>query len=143
MLNAIHRYVLTAFLGSVSGMALAADSVEKCTQIAAPVERLACYDSVFPPIVKGDVEAVGFGLSSKPVDKPEPVKLEAIVISFSTMRDGKRLITLDNGQVWRETESKPMIIIKKDMPVTVRGAAMGTYVLVISGNVALRVKRVK
>jgi hypothetical protein len=50
---------------------------------------------------------------------------------------------LDNGQIWRETEKKTMVIIKKDMPVVVRDAAMGTYVLVISGNVALRVKRVK
>ena len=143
MLNAITRCVLTGFLVSLSGTVLSADSAGKCAEIAAPVDRLTCYDKAFPPVVKGDVAAVGFGLSSKKEDKPEPVKVEAKITTFSTMRDGKRLITLDNGQVWRETEAKPMVIIKKNTPITVREAALGTYLLVISDNIALRVKRVK
>jgi hypothetical protein len=143
MLNVIARCVLTGFLASLSGTVLSADSAEKCADIAAPVDRLACYDKSFPPVIKGDVNAVGFGLSSKKEEKAEPVKVEAKITAVSTMRDGKRLITLDNGQVWRETESKPMVIIKKNIPITVREAALGTYVLVLSENTALRVKRVK
>ena len=143
MLNVITRCVLTGFLVSLSGTVLSADSAGKCAEIAAPVDRLACYDKASPPVVKGDVAAVGFGLSSKKEDKPEPVQVAAKITAVSTMRDGKRLITLDNGQVWRETEAKPMVIIKKNVPITVREAALGTYLLVISDNTALRVKRVK
>lgn len=143
MSNAINRYVFTGILLAVSNVALCKEPPEKCAEIAAPVDRLACFDKIYPPIVKGDTATVGFGLSTKKEDKPEPVRVEAKVATFSTMRDGKRLITLDNGQVWRETELKAMVIIKKDMPVVVREAALGTYMLVINGNVALRVKRVK
>lgn len=143
MLNVITRCVLTGFLISLSSAVLSADSAGKCAEIAAPVDRLACYDKAFPPVVKGDVAAVGFGLSAKKEEKAEPVKVEAKITAVSTMRDGKRLITLDNGQVWRETEAKPMVIIKKNVPITVREAVLGTYMLVISDNIALRVKRVK
>jgi hypothetical protein len=143
MSNAIQRCFIAGVLLSFAGNTSANDAAEKCTQITAPVDRLACYDKAFPPVVKGDVAAVGFGLSSKKEDKPEPVQVEAKITAISTMRDGKRLITLDNGQVWRETEAKPMVIVKKDTPVTVREAMLGTYMLVLSDTIALRVKRVK
>lgn len=143
MLNVIARCVLTGFLISLSGTVLSADSAGKCAEIAAPVDRLACYDKANPPMVKGDVATVGFGLSAKKEEKAEPVKVEAKITAISTMRDGKRLITLDNGQIWRETEAKPMVIIKKNVPITVREAALGTFMIDISDNVALRVKRVK
>lgn len=143
MLNVIHRTVLMGILISMAGVAFGADSAEKCAQITAPVDRLACYDKAYPPVVKGDVEAVGFGLTAKQEEKVQPAKVEATITAISTMRDGKRLITLDNGQMWRETEAKPMVIIKTNIPVTVREAILGTYMLVISDTIALRVKRVK
>lgn len=139
----ISRYVFTGFLLAVSTVVLCKEPLEKCSEIAAPVDRLACYDKYYPPIVKGDVATVGFGLTAKKDDKSEPVKVVAKVATFSTLRDGKRLITLDNGQIWRETELKPMVIIKKDMPVVVREAALGTFMLVINDKIPLRVKRVK
>lgn len=143
MTNAINRYIFTGLLLAVSTVAISKEPAENCAEIAAPVDRLACFDKIFPPIVKGDVATVGFGLSTKKDDKSEPLKVEAKVAAYSTMRDGKRIITLDNGHVWQETESKPMVIIKKDMAVIVREAALGTFMLVINGKVAIRVKRVK
>lgn len=143
MSNAIKRCVITGILLTFAGAVFATDTAEKCAQITAPVNRLACYDKAYPPLVKGDVGAVGFGLTDIKEEKVAPVKVEAKITGISTMRDGKRLITLDNGQVWRETEAKPMVIVKKDSPVTVREAILGTYMLVISDTVALRVKRVK
>ena len=144
MLNVIARCVLTGFLVSLSGTVLSADSAGKCAEIAAPVDRLACYDKVFPPVVKGDVAAVGFGLMAPKKDtKAEPVKVDATITATSMQRDGKRLITLDNGQVWKESEANPMVIINNGMQVVVQDAAMGTYRLIIGGLVGLRVKRVK
>lgn len=147
MINVLFRLKFAVLLCVIANFAFAAESpnvASACSEIAAPVTRLACYDKAFPPKVQGDTSAVEFGMTTpKKESKDEPVKVDATITAVNMQRDGKRLITLDNGQVWKESEENPMVIIDKGMQVVVRDAAMGTFKLVIAGRVALRVRRVK
>lgn len=147
MSNLLNRLTSAVFLCTIASIAHGAESAgntNPCSDIAAPVTRLACYDKAFPPKVVGDTSAVEFGMTAPKKDtKAEPIKVDATVTAISMQRDGKRLITLNNGQVWKESEVNPMVIINKDMQVVVREASMGTYKLVINGLVGLRVRRVK
>jgi hypothetical protein len=147
MTNVLFRLKFAVLLCLLTNSALAAESAtatNPCSEIAAPVTRLACYDKAFPPKVVGDTSAVEFGMTTPKKDtKAEPVKVDASITEVTMHYDGKRSITLDNGQVWKESETNPMVIVNKGMQVVVRDAAMGTFKLVIDGRVGLRVRRVK
>jgi len=114
-----------------------------CAMIGDTDERLACYDKAFPPNAAAVAEASrqAFGL----MDGQEAVTLARIEATVSAIRDINRegrLIILDNGQVWRETQTNSSLLLKPGDKILIREAALSSFLLV-KGRQSVRVRRVK
>lgn len=124
-----------------------------CARIVAPTKRLACYDRTFPPVHDAQADAREqartFGL--RPQKAPAEREAEAArargmtsqVASVGHDRDGERVFTLNNGQVWRQTESSVLGLARPGDTITIRAGAFGSYLLITPGGVPLRVKRIR
>lgn len=127
-----------------------------CADVAAPLERLACYDKAFPlrpEVVEAAKQKMkeGFGLktSGKPVptsgmsaEEAAPDRIESGVVSVEYYGSIRR-IALDNQQVWRTLEATNIGPLRQGDRVTVRKGLVGNYLLVTPAGVALRVARVQ
>lgn len=92
-----------------------------------------------------------FGLSRAQLQALDPERvsprierIEALVTDVRYRPTGERVITLDNGQVWLQTEvtvrGGPL---RAGDTVAIRRAALGSFQLVTPGRVALRVRRIE
>lgn len=91
-----------------------------------------------------------FGLSDEEVLKAEKrsagatdiEELKASVIRLRSTGSGKHLISLENGQLWQQTDSNRFRISVGD-DVVIRKAALGSYMMRKAGSKrSIRVKRV-
>lgn len=120
-----------------------------CSGILAPTERLACYDHAFPPVHSAQAEAVAqariFGLPPRQSgeDASRVRHIASHVVTVGTDRDGERVFTLNNGQVWRQTESSVLGLARPGDAITIRAGSFGSYLLITPGGVPLRVKRIR
>lgn len=133
--------------------AAAQPATHACASIIAPAKRLACYDRAFPPAHDAQAEASeqarAFGL--QPTPDPAEKAAEAAynkgmssrVASVSSDRDGERVFTLDNGQVWRQTGASVLGLVRRGDAITIRTGSFHSYLLITPGGVPLRVKRVR
>ena len=144
----------------LSSVAISADS-HPCAREVDAQARLACYDRAFPPVAK----ALGaapvqrseaelrqeFGLTTRELEERKPEadrtqrigSIEATVTDVRAAPGGQRVLTLDNGQVWRLTEGGTRGPLKNGDAVVVRRALMGSYILVTPGGVGLRARRLQ
>lgn len=147
----------------VAGGAIAAETGEThaCASVAEASARLACYDEAFPPAAGAttlaDVEArrqramEEFGLNRQQVierlpeqlREAEPDRIEGTVKGVVVRASGERVVTLENGQVWVLTQVTSRGRLAAGDRVTIREAALGSYMLVTSTGVALRAKRLQ
>jgi hypothetical protein len=146
---------------TMTGSALAAAS-HPCASVVDPTERLACYDAAFPPAdnVRIGTETAEelrarqlqeFGLTGvqkqarepKQVRELRPDRIEATITSIFSNPTGERIVNLDNGQLWLLPEVTSKGRLAKGDLVVIRTAAMGTYMLVTPGRIALRAKRLQ
>lgn len=136
-----------------------------CAVIEDGQERLACYDAAFPRPVdrpvreevpdadstQTDKRSQDFGLSEAQLRAREPERardkrvelIEATVVGIRYRSSGERIITLDNGQVWLQTEVTVRGPLTEGDQVNIRRAALGSFMLVTPGRVALRVRRME
>lgn len=133
-----------------------------CADVADPNGRLACYDRAFPPVAGAGTTAVDleaqrkqalteFGFNKRQLlDRaPEalreiqPHRIEGVITKLDERDSGERLVTLDNGQAWLLTEVTSRGRLRPGDKVTVREAALGTYMLVTPARIALRAKRLR
>ncbi|WP_425520166.1 hypothetical protein [Xanthomonas cannabis] len=122
-----------------------------CASVLDPLPRLACYDARFPlsPAVRAADASRGlreFGrvaahASLMPV-AASPARVSATVLSVAYQADGKRIVALDSQQRWALTEPTSRGHLADGDEVVIRKAAMGSYMLVTSGGVALRARRI-
>jgi len=131
-----------------------------CVAVIEASERLACYDAAFPPAANARGTAADmaaerdrtlreFGLNKVQlrVREPErmrviaPDRIEATVARVGSRSTGERIVTLDNGQVWLLTEVTMKGQLRSGDRVTIRQAALGTYMLLTPKKIALRAKR--
>ncbi|MCC4606062.1 hypothetical protein HG421_04990 [Xanthomonas campestris pv. badrii] len=122
-----------------------------CASVPDPVPRLACYDTSFPPTpavraAEASRAVREFGHdAARPAsasgDKP-PAQVSAAVLAVAYRTDGTRIVTLDNQQRWAVTEPTSRGHVAERDVVTIRKAAMGSFMLVTPGGVALRARRV-
>lgn len=118
---------LIAFLAVSANMVAQAqgiadiNSVAQCSRMAEPAARLACYDRLHAPTQTPDSEgpqsrswpefnSVPRALPAVRAQPNTPAlpknsKLASGVTSFSISRSHKFIVTLDNGQIWRQLES--------------------------------------
>jgi hypothetical protein len=154
-------------------LVLAADAVEpassalgRCRAVAEAALRLACYDALpLPPAIPAAPVSAAPPLAA--VKAAAPVAAVATVASpeagfglegrrsavqdISTTLPGlfegwerNTRFTLANGQVWQVSDGSSATYYLRNPKVTVRRAAMGTFMLEIEGaNQAPRVQRVE
>jgi hypothetical protein len=114
--------------------AWAADESHPCAPIVDDARRLACYDEAF-------------GTPDSPAN--DAARREQSNYSFSALvsgleRSGDRFVaTLDNGQVWSQTETNTRIDVRVGDTVTIRRGALGSYLLSDGEGLATRVKRLR
>jgi hypothetical protein len=145
------------------------DKLYACTGMADAQARLACYDAAVGQLKQaqstGDVAVVSradvqkaekdqFGFSSPPqaaiiagANAPAAAELDnvKVTITAATKRaDGKFRFTLDNGQVWDQTDTVRVRMLP-DPPFAgeVSKGALGSFFLKPADKTAVRVKRVK
>lgn len=135
------------------------DALQACALVENDFKRLMCYDNVMvdkalPAKAKHTVEPAKaneiatqqavtpeFGLENKV--KPVQDKLEAKITSLYSPKIGKQTYTLDNKQVWKQTDSTPLRVKEGDTVVISR-AAFGSFLMNKKGSKrSTRVKRTK
>ncbi len=124
-----------------------------CAAIDAPQARLDCYDAIFAPSrrTKGDRAVARFGLSGLDRNRqadllglpPTPDRITATVTAIKTARDGRRLLTLDNGQRWRLPPETTADRLRVGDAVELRDAALSAHFLVTPDGVRVRARRVQ
>ncbi|WP_425529821.1 hypothetical protein [Xanthomonas campestris] len=122
-----------------------------CASVLDPLPRLACYDASFPPSAAVRAAEAGRGIREfgrDPAHTPAtltgkpPAQVSATVRAVAYQTDGARVVVLDSQQRWALTESTSRGHLAEGDAVTIRSAAMGSYMLVTPGGVALRARRI-
>lgn len=146
------------------GRAAALEALSACRSRSDPMDRLACFDAAAARLdeaeKKGDIvvvdrrqaqevrrQAFGFTLPSLTLfDRAEGEvrldRVESVVAEARRGADGKWVIRLENGAVWRQTDAEgPARTPRTGMKAVVRSASLGSYLLSIDGQAGFRAKR--
>lgn len=75
--------------------------------------------------------------------KAAPQRITARIRHVERQRDGRFVVTLDNDQVWLQTETMSRARVAVDDDITIREASLGSFLLVTASEVATRVRRVR
>ncbi len=124
-----------------------AEGMRHCASETDQSKRLACFDALAASLPK--VEADQFGLTADIARKRDPVvehrAAEAVlpgkIVAVGATRDGKLIFTLDNQQVWVQSEVKTIEFAVGDL-VHIEHGAMGSLWLAADKGRKTRVKRV-
>jgi len=124
-----------------------AEGVRHCASESDQSKRLACFDALAAALPK--VEADQFGLTANIAHKRDPAAerraaetiLPGKIVAVGNTRDGKLIFTLDNQQVWIQSEVKTIEFVVGDV-VHVEHGAMGSLWLAADKGRKTRVKRV-
>lgn len=139
-------------------------ALKACSAIKADGERLACYDKASQSVTKaqetGEVIIIdkqsaraarrqAFGLDlptlsilDRGADKAETETLSATVKAARVDARGALLVTLEDGAVWRQIDDRALDKPPKPgSSVEIRKAAMGSYLMKIGAQPAIRVRR--
>jgi hypothetical protein len=159
--------VASVTLLSPGARATDTESARRCAEIASDTSRLACYDWLFAPPTRTEQAkssstapttgsgwaAVGedarrdFGLSEadkkRNGDLPiSPGSISVTIQAISRRPTGEQIFKTNEGQVWVETESSSRVRVEPGETVTIRKAALGSYMLVTSKRAGAKVRRV-
>lgn len=135
----------------------AGDGWQRCRAIADAAARLACYDAL---VDAGLAAARPAAPVAAPAAAPPPAaaaaefglsgtarSLQAVTSSLPGLFQGwgpNARLRLANGQVWQVVDGSSAALYLRDPAVTVRRAALGSYLMEIAGtNHAPRVRRVE
>jgi hypothetical protein len=155
---AVAAACVSALPQAVPGAEAEAKPTHACSLVRDRSERLDCYDAAFgKPTGEADarLEAAApataeanFGLTLEQIERRAPGggaaksdRIASAVVALKRDRDGRFTVTLENGQVWVQSEIQSGATLAIGDPVTIRSAAMGSYLLVTPRGVATRVRR--
>jgi len=124
-----------------------------CASVRDDRERLRCYDQAFgkPAEPVAAAPKAQFGFTEKEVarntgqtaESAAPSSVTATITSLARLHDGKFVVTLDNAQVWSQSEFNSQADVGIGDTITVRRGALGSYLLVTKAGIGTRVRRVK
>jgi hypothetical protein len=155
--ESVGRYRWLVVVTVVSSVAFshqsrAADSVgplQQCRRLGIPSERLACYDALADSqelagrarIAAPEPGTTSFGLAEQ-VRKPEQETLEGVIREARSSREGW-IVKLEDGSTWRQEDSSGSALDPQvGQRVLIRRAALGSYRLMLNGNVGFKVRRI-
>jgi hypothetical protein len=127
-----------------------------CALESVPAARLACYDKAFPPPPEvqeaaaeraraefGDERSrVALRDPGQVVEQVDPQSIESVVVRVDHSL-GARSVTLEDGQVWTQTDARSGGHVRAGDTVQVKRAILGGYHLVTPNGVILRVRRTR
>lgn len=139
-------------------------SLIDCRKVSDSAERLACYDKAAVALdqaeAKGDVvivdreqartvrrQAFGFSMPSislfeKGETQEELENIDGRVEAARINGAGKWVIRLADGATWTQVDSNELFKTPKPgMPVKIRRASMGSYLMVVDGQRGFRARR--
>ncbi len=137
--------------------------VTDCRKVAVAAERLACYDASVAKLDEAEAssevvvldraavragrrQAFGLSLPNFPLfrgNEERMNKIEGVVSSARNAADGGWLLTLEDGAVWQQTDSRPIgRMPHRGSKVEIKAAAMGSYFLRVEGEPGFRAKRI-
>ena len=142
----------------------AAAELLRCRTIADSAQRLVCYDTAAgafetaraqgavvvlsrAEVAESQRRSFGFNLNVlnpfQTSDGPQELdSIDGVLRRVGTDANRRSVFTLEDGSVWRQAESRtPYFRSTPGLPVTVRRAALGSYMLSIDGSTSIRVKR--
>lgn len=166
--------LLTAIPAAADDIA-STDAVYACASLNDDMARLACYDDAVgrlkaaeeagevTTVSKAEVEEVqreafGFSLPSLPKlamprfgsdgDKEDDGTINSVttgVASIKTSKINGLTVTLDNGQVWQQTDTRRVSYSKRKgvEEAEVKKGSFGSFMMKLDGGPAFRVKRLK
>lgn len=132
-----------------------------CSRIPKNGERLACYDRAVEYLTQpsgrqaaAPTPEASFGLQATVPQPPaaaakdgasddEVTSITARITEISSDREGKKRITLDNGQTWRELTKSSYTSLNVGDEVTINRAALGSFMMSIPNGRPIRVRRAK
>jgi hypothetical protein len=157
-MRTILALVATSFLFTSAGSAQTAvpGPIEACAALSRDSERLACFDKAVAALRAGqgtdNISAENmFGATHETVtgSAPGAVKREELkeisgtVTSLRRADDGKLVLELDNGQVWRQQDSDVRMMVAVGDKLTVVRASLGTFRIADKSGRFARFKRVR
>jgi len=159
---------IAVVLGGAASLAAAQvpESVRACAHESDGAQRLACYDKemtrLMAPAAAHETApstAVGapkpapaqeFGLTEERLRKlnakegyAEPQTLTAHIAKVAQLPYGRRRLTLDNAQVWEQTEEDWGFNPQSGAAATITRGAFGGFWMATDGHPQVRVKRIR
>jgi hypothetical protein len=135
--------------GSTSGTTAPGSSVAAPAAAAAAAAPATVAAGPVPAAAMNPTADFGLSEAAKRAQDPEKAKqlspdsISARVASVGHRPTGELVVTLDNGQVWAQLETDTQARVSGGDTVTIKKAALGSYVLVPPNKVAMRVRRIK
>ncbi len=124
------------------------DGLRRCARETDEQQRLACFDALASalPQIKTDQFGMTVGIAHKRdptagFDKTEV--LTGKINGLQEVANGQLIFTLDNGQLWIQTEPKPGMHFSVGEAIQVEQGAMGSLWLAADHHRKTRVKRVQ
>jgi len=135
-----------------------------CRKVEGDAPRLACYDAAAGVMdqaeAKGDIVVVdreqaravrrqgfGFNLPSLSLfergEKPDEIdRLSLKVTGVGRDGNGRWVITVEGGQVWRQVDTGDFTVTPREgMTANIRKASLGSYIMSIGGKAGVRMHR--
>jgi len=163
--------VATPVMAAQEDQSISTQAIYACSEITDDVARLACYDETVgrfeaaeaagevTTISKSEVEEIkkdsfGFALPSIPRivmpkfggdDKDDLDSVTIAVTEVERLRYDNLRVTLENGQIWEQTDGKRVQFSKRvgvDSAKITR-AAFGSFKMKLDNGVSFRVKRLR
>ncbi len=151
MLPALLAFLVLPLAATSVAAAELPAAVEACRALPDDAKRLACYDGEIDKLVaRPPEEKLGYAdvraqeeraASEKDEEKAE--RLVAKVTAVSKQPNGTHVVTLENGQVWVERNIDYSFRVEVGETVTIKPAAMGSFLMSTASNRATRVRRLK
>ncbi len=142
-------YLSALAIAGFTSLAYAQTTEERlygCAGFADKAQRLTCFDDLARDVMSNakpdKISSQSFGLEHKDTGKDLIGVQQAIVKELKKNAYGAMVLTLDNGQVWEQKDTKTMSIHDGDAVLIERGA-MSAFYLTAQGNKRMRVARVK
>ncbi|WP_143732686.1 hypothetical protein [Microbulbifer sp. GL-2] len=138
------KSVLAIVLFTLLTGSVYANSINKqlkaCSEIMQDSDRLVCYDGLSNSLEQRAEQ--DFGQELKQVSEA-PESIEAKIANIQKGAYDKKIITLDNGQIWKQNDSARTHWSSGDR-VTVERALFGSFFMKLAdGGRKMRVKRLK
>jgi hypothetical protein len=125
------------------------DGLRRCAAESDRTQRLACFDELASSLPK--IKQDQFGMTADIAQKRNPTapylpdQNETVSGKIVRLREGPAgllIFTLDNGQVWTQTESRPNIRFAVGDGIRLEHGAMGSVWLAADKARKTRVKRI-